>query len=288
MTNNAELSPRRGWLALIGGGEDKSRDCHVLRRIVAVNNARRMVIIPTASRIGDEVGADYDRLFAALGVPHRRVLAIKQANQADDPAALAAVAAADLIFFTGGDQVRLVEVLRGSPLIAAVRRRLEDGATVAGTSAGASAAGQHMLWDGDGRGFHKGTIGSGPGFGLIPGLCIDTHFLSRSRLPRLTQLLCQGRVAAGVGLSEDTALLIAPDGIASVIGSDMVTLLHQGEVGQCDFAGTGEGERFSVDGVRLSFLAPGSRFDLRAWRAVPSPQDSVAPRHGDKKATVLM
>lgn len=264
-----EQMTRRGWLALIGGGEDKGRDLAVLRQIVAINGSRHVAIIPSASRVGDEVGSEYDRVFRNLAVEKRDILKIRHRDEADHPDHLAAIDAADLIFFTGGDQVRLVEILAGTALIASVARRLQDGATVAGTSAGAAAAGQRMLFDGDGRGFTKGAIGTAAGFGFIGDIAFDTHFVSRGRIGRLTQFLASGEASQGFGLSEDTALLISPDDIASVIGSDMVTALKYPGGGHNDYHAVAERQLFSVDGVRLSFLAPGSDFDLLEWRSVP-------------------
>jgi cyanophycinase len=276
MGKSVETAGRRGWIALIGGGEDKTRDREVLSRIVHLNGARNVAIIPSASRIGGEVGEDYDRAFRSLGVKNRHVLNVTRSSEAADPDDLKIIDEADLIFFTGGDQVRLVETLAGTPLLASVRRRLEEGATVAGTSAGAAAAGRRMLFDGDGRGFDKGSIGTADGFGFLDKVSIDTHFVSRGRLPRLTQFLCRGEAAAGLGLPEDTAVLVSPDRIASVIGRDVVTALSYDHVERNDYSKVDESERFTVDGVRLSFLAPGTRFDLRRWRCVPEGTSKAA------------
>jgi cyanophycinase len=267
---------RRGWIALIGGGEDKTRDLDVLKRIVEINDAKSVAVIPSASRIPRDVGEDYDRAFRALGIRRRELLDVATAGEAADPDHIAAVEQADLIFFTGGDQVRLVDILKGTPLLDAVRRRLAAGTTVAGTSAGAAAAGKRMLFDGDGKGFSKGSIGTAEGFGFLDSISIDTHFVSRGRIARLTQFLCSGESERGFGLSEDTAILVSPDEIASVIGSDMVTALCNRPVEHNDYHRVGHHERFTVDGVRLSFLAPGTEFDLGRWRCLPQSELKVA------------
>ncbi len=259
MVKSVETTGRRGWIALIGGGEDKTRDRDVLSRIVHLNGARSVAIIPSASRVGDEVGEDYDRAFRGLGVARRHVVNVVRSSEAAAPDHLKAIDDADLIFFTGGDQVRL-----------------EEGATVAGTSAGAAAAGRRMLFDGDGRGFDKGSIGTADGFGFLDEVSIDTHFVSRGRLPRLTQFLCRGEASAGLGLPEDTAVLVSPDRVASVIGRDVVTALSYHHVERNDYPHVDDSERFTVDGVRLSFLAPGTRFDLRRWRCVPEGTSKAA------------
>jgi cyanophycinase len=140
----------RGYLALIGGGEDKQDDRTVLRCIADLNSARHAVVIPTASAYGVELGEEYAAVFLEIGVSSAQVLDVRYADQANDPVYLNQVAKSDLIFFTGGDQVRLVQVLNHTPLIARIRERFAAGATVAGTSAGAAGASDPMIYDGVG------------------------------------------------------------------------------------------------------------------------------------------
>jgi cyanophycinase len=261
---------RKGYLALIGGAEDKTHNKSVLRQVVELNRARNAAIIPTASSYGTDLGAEYAAIFRGFGVSQCSVLDILHPEQARDPRHLAAVVSADLIFFTGGDQVRLVQVFDNSPLLALVRERLAAGATVAGTSAGAAAVSNPMIYDGDGQGFEKGSVRMTKGFGFLDGVTIDTHFVARGRIARLTQFLCTGHSEYGLGLSEDTGLIIAPDDIATVFGSDVVTALSHRNVEYSNYHDVEHEQRYTVHGVQLSFLAPGAKFDLHSWSCIDS------------------
>jgi len=193
---------------------------------------------------------------------------IRSPREAEHPDHLAAVDHADLIFFTGGDQVRLVQRLGGSTLLERIRARFAAGATLAGTSAGAAAASDPMIFDGDGRGFRKGSVRHGPGFGFLPEITVDTHFVSRGRISRLAQFLSSGNCHRGIGLGEDTAVFIAPDGIAEVHGCGMVTILSAEHLDVSSYHESEVGGQLTMDGLRLGFLAPGTLFDLAAWRVV--------------------
>lgn len=256
---------RKGFLALIGGGEDKVHGKDVLRQVAMLNSAARAVIIPTASSYGMDLGAEYAGIFRDFGIAQCDVLDIRYADHASDPAYVQKVDDADLIFFTGGDQVRLVEILNHSPVLAQVRARLVSGATVAGTSAGAAAASNPMMYGGDGHGFDKEAVRVAEGFGFIDGITFDTHFVSRGRIPRLTQFLCSGRSQYGLGLAEDTGVIITPDDVATVIGSDMVTALSTAALEYSNYHEVESEQHFTAHGVQLSFLAAGTRFDLRSW-----------------------
>jgi cyanophycinase len=269
---------RKGYLALIGGAEDKTFNKAVLRQVVELNRARNAAIIPTASSYGVALGVEYAAIFRSFGVPQCSVLDVLHPDQARDPRHLEAVLNADLIFFTGGDQVRLVEVLDNTALLALVRERLAAGATVAGTSAGAAAVSNPMIYDGDGQGFEKGSVRMTKGFGFLDGVTIDTHFVARGRISRLTQFLCTGHSENGLGLSEDTGLIVAPDDVATVFGSDVVTALTHRDVEYSNYHEVDREQRFTVHGVRLSFLAPGASFDLRSWSCVDTKGSQLSGR----------
>jgi cyanophycinase len=264
---NTSKTPRtRGPLVLIGGREDKKGERRLLRRTVELSGAGRVAVIPTASRIPWRLGRQYVRAFRGLGVREVAVIDVRRPRDADRPAYLEAVRGADLVFFSGGDQTRLARVLDGTALLDEIRRAFERGTTVAGTSAGASAAGDTMIFDGDGRGLRKGRVGHGSGFGLLPGVTVDTHFVERGRYTRLAQALASGRTKRGVGLAENTALIIGPDGTAEVAGAGPVVVLAKNGATWSDYEETEPDRPVSVAGLELAFLSEGTRFDLNAWR----------------------
>jgi cyanophycinase len=259
------VDDHRGHLALIGGDEDKRHDKLVLGHIVSLAPTARVAVIPTASTYPRERGEVYTRAFTGLGVAHVDVVDVRHREDGDRDDNVDLVRRADLIFFTGGDQVRLVSILHGTAVLEEVWRRFAGGATVAGTSAGAAAAGDPMIYDGDGRGLRKGAVRHGFGFGFLPGVVVDTHFMARMRVLRLAQFLSTGMARRGLGLAEDTAIVIAPGGDAEIVGRRAVTTLDAGASGRNNYHEITEDDLLTVEGMRLGFLAPGTHFDLHEW-----------------------
>jgi len=259
-------SGEKGHLVLIGGNEDRVGGRTVLKRIVSLNAVRQIAVIPTASEFPRELGEKYERAFRELGVPRVTALDIRYPGDADAPGRREQVRGADAIFFTGGDLVKLVQILKGSALFGEIRRRFEAGATVAGTSAGAAAASDPMIYNGDENGFQKGAVRHAEGFGFLPGITVDTHFLDRRRLPRLAQALCAGLSQFGLGLDEDTGVVVYPNRVAEVVGAGVVTTLDARPLRFTDYHSVQERERFACEGLRLGFLTPGTFFNLNRWR----------------------
>lgn len=217
-----------GHLLIIGGSEDRQDHKDVLERFVALAGGAdsRVVVITAASRVGEKVWEAYDAAFADLGVEHRSAIHIASRAAANDAATVAAVAAADGIFLSGGDQKRLLALVGGTALEAAMHAALERGACIAGTSAGASAMSAHMLTHGRAALTPaKGAIGLGAGFGFIQRVIVDQHFSERHRLPRLLTAVAQNPSLIGIGIDEDTALLIEAGAAIEVLGAGTVTIV---------------------------------------------------------------
>lgn len=186
--------------------------------------------------------------------------------------------------------MQLLDVLDGTALVGRIRRRLHDGATVAGTSAGAAAAGEVTIYSGDGEGHLKGTVGHRKAFGFVPGVVVDTHFVERGRLARLAQYLASGGLSQGIGLAEDTAAVIYPDGRFEVVGKGVVTALSAEGLAWSGYREAGAREPITMDGLRLSYLGPGSWFDLSRWsiltealKAAPKPPAERGESEGASK-----
>lgn len=258
----------RGPLVLIGGAEDKDGDRRVLRRTVELNGARTVSVIASASQIPEKLGPHYISAFRALGVDDVQVLDIRRRPDAERADLLERIEASDLIFFTGGDQTRLVRVFKNSVLLEGIRRAHARGAVIAGTSAGATAAGDPMIFDGQRRPLVKGKVHCAPGFGFLPGITVDTHFVERRRFARLAQFLAAGNNRWGIGLSEDTALIIGTDGIGEVAGKGPVVLMSAMGQSWSDFEDVEDGERVSLTGLSLGLLSDGKRLDLKRWSVI--------------------
>jgi cyanophycinase len=257
-----------GALVLIGGAEDQEGDLQILRTTWELNRASRVVVCPSASRISDEVGRDYKRLFSRIGARAVDVIDPESPEDADQDRYLEAVSRADLLFFSGGDQVKLASLLLGTRFLDMVRRRFLEGATIAGTSAGAAAAANPMIYDGNRKGFHKGSVKSAPGFGFVDNLIVDTHFHKRRRLARLSQAIASGLCTMGLGLDEDTGIILRGDGDFTVIGTQMVTVLGGKRMKRNTFHAVEEDEIITVTGLRVGFLAPGTTFNIGSWSAL--------------------
>ncbi len=208
--------------------------------------------------------------FVPWGSRKVHALDIRSRVEADRNRHAVRISESDLIFFTGGDQVRLVRLLGNSRVIEETRQRLRQGATVAGSSAGAAAASDPMLYDGQLKGLHKGRVRHHRGFGFIRGITIDTHFVQRNRISRLAQFLVSSRNDRGIGLSEDTALIIGPGGIGEVVGRGTVIVLNSQDLRFNNFKETELDTPISMAGLQLGFLSAGIRFNTRRWSVVKS------------------
>ncbi len=270
MRDGKEKHVTGGTLVLIGGAEKKRGKKEVLRRIVRLGKVRTMTLIPCASRYPGEVSRGYAAAFGSLGVEKIHVLNPRRRSEADRPGNIRCVKESDMIFFSGGDQVRLVNIVRGTRLLGMIRRRYREGAVVVGTSAGAAAASDPMIFDGQDQGLRKGKVGYGPGFGFLDGITVDTHFMVRRRIPRLVQFLVSGKSSRGLGLSENTALFIGPDRVAQVCGTGVVTVLSRDSKTYSNYNETRKDSVISVLGLRLGFLSEGLCFDIDKWSIVDS------------------
>lgn len=273
-----EKTSRQGCLVLIGGAEDKIYDKVVLQSALATNNAKSIVVIPTASyRYANELGVEYTDVFRNLGASRIDVLDIRKSEEAREERHVEKVKQADLIFFTGGDQLRLSEILNHTPVLDTIRKRHLEGATIAGTSAGAAAASDPMIYDGDRYGFQKGTVNSSEGFGFLEGITVDTHFVKRGRIARLIQFLARKpRQQYAIGLAEDTAIIVDPKKTAEVVGSGVVMVLSGETLNYSNYHEIEDNERITVDGLRLGVLASGAKFDLNSWRLIDKKPPQLA------------
>ena len=261
----------RGWIVPIGGAEERLRDGAILRRFVelAGGGEARVAVIPTASR-RPEAGREYDALFRSMGVAAVRVLRIEQRADAEEVAALEALAEASGVFLTGGDQLRLSTLLGGTSAARLLRRRNAAGVTVAGTSAGASFLAEHMIARGvEGPTPRPDMVSLAPGLGLTNRFVIDQHFRERDRLGRLLTALAYNPFAIGIGLDEDTAAFYGPDDRLEVVGSGGITIVDPSDLAHSSMAAARSGEPVSLIGIKLHILVNGDLFDAETREARP-------------------
>ena len=264
----------RGPIVPIGGAEAKTGTRDVLARVIALAGGAeaRIAVVPTASELAD-TGDRYADLFRSLGAGHVDVLTITEREHARVPAAVDVVERATCVFLTGGNQLRLSTILGGTPLAQAIRRRNAGGAVVAGTSAGAAVMPEHMIATGQ-PGPTPTTEGVtlAPGLGLTNRLVIDQHFRQRDRLGRLLTAVSYNPFATGVGIDEDTALVLSADDTFEVIGSGTVTIVDPSELSYSSMDSAHPGEPVSLIGLRVHVLAAGCRYDTASRTATAPPR----------------
>ena len=260
------FSSERGLLFLIGGAEDRNRDKIILKSMVDRTKAQQVAIVPTASSYPQDICRTYEDAFQDLGIRHTHCLDIRYPDEAEREEHLRTVERADLIFFGGGDQVKLVDTLLHTKLHSCIHDRFAAGNLhIAGTSAGAAAAGNPMLFHGNHDGLVKGSVEHSEGFGFVDGVTVDTHFSERGRIDRLSQFLLAGNCKKGIGLDEDTAIMVCPNDQFTVIGSGRVTVLNSAKVTGSNYNRIADGDPLRFNNMRFGSLAPGSMFSMRKW-----------------------
>jgi len=266
-----ETSPARGFLMPIGGAERKRKSPTILRRFVDLcgGTDARIAIIPTASKL-DTTGPGYEAVFARLGARSAQTVPFATRRDCHREDWLALLRESTGIFITGGSQLRLSRTIGGTPVASALRDLYRHGVHIAGTSAGASYMSEHMIAFGDaGASPVTHMVAMAPGIGLTSDFTIDQHFRERDRLGRLLTVLAYNPFIIGMGLDEDTAAVIGPDGVLEIVGSGSCTLVDGSEL---EYASIGHqpGDPVSLLGVKLHILLPGSRFEVATRQATPA------------------
>jgi cyanophycinase len=262
-----------GTVILIGGAEDKVRERVILTRFIelAGGSDARIVVICSASSLGPLAGEMYRRIFRELGARGVEAIAAVTRSQANDPASATIVSRASGIFLTGGNQLRLSTTIGGTAVADAILHRHQDGAVVAGTSAGASAMSTHMVAFGaSGATPKQRMFQMAAGLGLLPGVIVDQHFEQRNRLGRLLAIISQNPALLGIGIDEDTAGVVGPDLVMEVIGRRSVTILD-GSRSETDAWEVKAHKPLMISNVVLHSMPAGYRFDLHNRERVTAP-----------------
>jgi cyanophycinase len=265
---------RAGHLVIIGGNEDRQHDKLVLRRFVELTRRPdpRIVLLAAEDLEPQGLRALYDRAFSELGVSQCIGLALASREQANDACTADRLLSADGIFLAGNDAKRLLAVLGGTAVHRALHQAFgEHGICIAGTSAGASALAQHVMQDG-------GHLAAG--LGLLQRVLIDQHFSERQRLGRLLQVVAQNPTLVGVGIDEDTALVVEPCGGIEAVGDGAVTLLD-GRGMSSSFLHGAEADALELIDVKLHLLPAGARYSCTPAGPLPARR---AGRWGEPRA----
>lgn len=240
----------------------------ILRKIINESRLKEdsvIEIITTASQIPQIVGPEYKKAFEFLGAKHVNILDIQNREQANNDEITARATAADVVMFTGGDQLRLTSILGGSRFHDIILMKyLKEDFIYAGTSAGAAAASENMIYQGSsGEALLKGEIKTTQGLGFIENVIVDTHFVQRGRIGRLFQAVVNNPRTLGIGLGEDTGLFIYKD-IMTAIGSGLVILVDGRFIKDTNLTNIELGKPISIDNLVVHVLSQNDYYDLKS------------------------
>ena len=262
----------KGTLVVIGGAEDREHKCLILKKFVALSGGEEgsVVVVTAASADHQATGDLYLSLFRELGVGDVSVLHVDSRQDACAQAAEETLEKATGIFFTGGDQLRLTSTLGGTRVDQALHKAYRRGAIIAGTSAGASAMSETMIVDGEEtEAPRKNTVQMAPGLGLLRGVVVDQHFAQRGRLGRLLAAVAQYPYVLGVGIDEDTAIIVSTEGTFEVVGSQTVTVIDGKQIKETNVSVTAPQEPLALTNVLLHVLPAGYKFDIKNRHPLP-------------------
>ncbi|HPW87935.1 MAG TPA: cyanophycinase [Kaistella chaponensis] len=239
----------------------------ILRKIINESRLKEdsiIEIITTASQIPQIVGPEYKKAFEFLGSKNVNILDIQNREQANSDAIVARANAADVVMFTGGDQLRLTSILGGTRFHDTILLKyVEQDFIYAGTSAGAAAASENMIYQGSSsEALLKGEIKTTQGLGFIENVIVDTHFVQRGRIGRLFQAVVNNPRTLGIGLGEDTGLYIDGD-IMTAIGSGLVILVDGRFIKDTNLTNIQLGQPISIDNLIVHVLSQNDVYDLK-------------------------
>jgi cyanophycinase len=275
-----ELPVPKGKLLAIGGSEDKGikelseeqkkndnfESEVILKRFVSELHGEdpMILVIPTASNVPEKIADDYLKIFHKLGTKNVQVMDVRNRHDANKPENCEMVEQAAGILFTGGDQLRLSAILGGTSVLELMKERYTyDNIIVAGTSAGAAAMSTPMIYEGETKGgYIKGDVRITTGLEFLKNVAIDTHFIQRGRIVRMAQAIATNPSCIGIGLEEDTAVLITEGRNVEIIGSGLITIVDGMDITGTNIYDIDTGELFSVSNLKVHLLSCDQRYVL--------------------------
>lgn len=280
----------KGILIPIGGNEDKGHDDYeatgidfieegILAHVVKESGGTKSnyIIIPTASRIPESVGEGYAEAFDKLGCSNHEMLNITEREQAENPINLDKIRKADCVLFSGGNQSRITDIIAGTAMHQLLSDRLfSDHFVIAGTSAGAMAMSEEMIAGGSSpEALVKGAVEMKKGMSFISKLIIDTHFVRRGRYGRMAEAVATFPDLIGVGIAENTGLIIKNCNEFEVIGSGMVILFDPSKLTHNNHEILKEGTPMSMSNLITHLLSNGDRFTLNDRKIKVLPMEAA-------------
>lgn len=276
----------KGTLLIIGGAEDKVGSItlamerknidfkHFAILNLLLTGRKKVEIITTSSMYQEEMQEIYQRTFDKIGLKNTGFIPIKIKEEAGLSEYIKRVEQANAVFFSGGDQSRLSNILGETRIIEVIKKRFfeDEDFVVAGTSAGAMAMSKIMIYGGGtNEVVFRNDLKITTGFGLLEHCIIDTHFIKRGRFGRLAHAVIINPGHLGIGLGDDTALIIKNGEDAECLGSGAVVIIDSTNVGQSNIAEEEQDEcGVFVENLQVHLLVKGCRFNLKS-RMIANP-----------------
>ncbi len=259
---------------VIGGAEDKANECAILSAFFksAGGKTAKIGIVPCASQEPSVVGDRYYQIFRNMGAAQVEILDIREPQECDRERWLNILSNSTGIFLTGGDQLRLCELIGGSEFIAAIKDRVQMGNLVlAGTSAGAAIIGEKMISGGSsGESPNQSLVDLTTGLAIFPDLLVDQHFHNRNRMARLMSAIAANPDKLGIGIDEDTCAAFENDRIFTVLGKGTITIIDPGELTHTNYVASDRSSPLSLHNLRVHILSQGDRYDSLRRKVLPS------------------
>lgn len=273
------MKPPKGTLFAIGGNEQKKAkktdesyhsqfgEGFILQDIINNSEASkpRIEVITTASEIPEIVGEKYKETFLRLGVDNVGILDIRNRKAADEPSSLDRISNANIILFSGGDQSKISRIIKDTLTHKLLLRRYHDEKfTIAGTSAGAVVMSEEMISGGrNGTIIRKNDLKMGKGLGLMPGVIFDSHFIKRNRFGRLAEAVAMHPEKLGVGLGEDTGVIIREGNMLEIIGSGIVVIFDASNLNYNQYGKLKNRIPISLANLTVHILTTEDRYNIR-------------------------
>ena len=276
-------------LVIIGGKEDRSADKVILSEVARRVGSGKLVV-STVAMAGktDDLFDEYEKAFRSLGVKHLYKLEINNREEAIQDSKVRVLDGAKAVFFTGGDQMRITSQIGDTAVFQRIQEIYEEGGVIAGTSAGAAVMSETMLVEGgdEQSPVIGGSLRMAPGLGLIEGVVIDQHFMERGRIGRLLGVVAQNPKNLGIGIDEQTAIVVERGNGFYVLGSGAVYVIDGSHVTYSNIADEALKKTLSIYDIKMHVLSQGDRFDLitREPRQMKGRAAEKLPQKEDDKA----
>jgi cyanophycinase len=256
------MAESAGPLVIIGGHEDKDGERAILKEVARHLRGGKLVIATVASEEPEGYFESYQKAFAAIGVNDLVELYVEDRVESLGGPAMEILDGAAGVFFSGGDQLRISSQIGDTPIERRIRELHQSGAVIAGTSAGASVMSETMLVKGaSSESYRIGELHMAPGLGLVRDVIIDQHFAERGRYGRLLGAVAHNPRLLGVGIDEDTAIVVTGRAF-KVIGSGAAYVVDGEGATHSNIAEARADRALSMFDVRMHVLSSGDRFDL--------------------------